>query len=503
MCNAFSRPTLTRGLALAILLVCGLLLRFSFLRLSSVWLDEGFSLQAILVVQKYLVPRLPTGFVYWHSYLYHLSALVPYLFTHDLILAARATAAFWGWLTIPLFYGLARLFRDEMTALSSTALFTFSYWAIVWSHQARGYTLLLFFFLLSLYWLVRYLKEGKRLFFSWAVLSAILSIFSHELGLFALIPLALVFFQSLTTRVERILCAASLFFALILFIVFQPNLWHFSLGAFFLHLTFLLQSYHLFFLGAVLWSALWLLEWRAARSKKVKADQMSELVLLVAFWSPLILLGFFYRVVHLRYLFLISPLTYLLGASFWVEQASQILREWQRWQKVAVVCLLTLAAFLLGGFVFWPQPHYRLEPGTPQPNLSQAYAKLQSLVNVSDHSSSIGVVSPYSALNQVMLGQPYAWFKYSLTGLSDAAEIYAGSDVIADEDGLAKYVKQNSNNYILLDSFAFVKIDPSLIEYVKRHATLIWQNQDPFYDETYLYQWQGLEHEEVRATTPS
>jgi hypothetical protein len=93
--------------------------------------------------------------------------------------ALRLPAALFGVATIPLLYVFGREVAGRVEAMAAAVVLTVSYHHVWFSQNARGYTAVLFFVLLSTYALLRWL-DTRRSWFAWLfVLSTALGAYAH------------------------------------------------------------------------------------------------------------------------------------------------------------------------------------------------------------------------------------------------------------------------------------------------------------------------------------
>jgi hypothetical protein len=93
--------------------------------------------------------------------------------------ALRLPAALFGVATIPLLYLVGRLVSDRLEAGAAALILTVSYHHIWFSQNARGYTAVLFFVLLSTYALLRWIDDGRRSFIVTFVMATALGAYAH------------------------------------------------------------------------------------------------------------------------------------------------------------------------------------------------------------------------------------------------------------------------------------------------------------------------------------
>src|SRR3989344_6504405 len=169
-------------LTVLILTLIGFIFRIWFLSSQSLWMDESFSINAALAILKHGYPLLDSGIIYGTGYLPHLYLTSFFISFLPDIFGARLVSVLFGTLTLILSFYLGKEYFDKKTALIFTFLMTFSVWEIAWSRQARMYMQLQFFYLLSLFFLSRFLdnKTSKNIFF--LLLSTLFALLTHPFG---------------------------------------------------------------------------------------------------------------------------------------------------------------------------------------------------------------------------------------------------------------------------------------------------------------------------------
>lgn len=142
---------------ITLLILVGGILRSYKLGEQSYWIDEGYTLNAVLSTLEKGYPLLDSGQVYGQNYL-----LNNYLITGAVKLGGfnpittRSIAILFGVGVIFLIYFLGKKFFNQSIGLGAAILTTFSYWEIAWSRQARMYIELQFFFFLLYIYLIPY-----------------------------------------------------------------------------------------------------------------------------------------------------------------------------------------------------------------------------------------------------------------------------------------------------------------------------------------------------------
>ncbi len=99
--------------------------------------------------------------------------------------ALRLVAVLFGAATVPALYFFARRIVSRREALLAAALLTLSYHHVWFSQNARGYTMLVFFTLLSTTFLLQALEDGRRSRWIWFAVTAALGVYAHLTMVFA------------------------------------------------------------------------------------------------------------------------------------------------------------------------------------------------------------------------------------------------------------------------------------------------------------------------------
>lgn len=179
------------------LLVCAFALRIYKLELG-LWYDE------VLTYVGYA--RMPFGEILTtynnenQHFVFTILAHACFLIFGEGAWALRLPAMLFGVASVWSLYLFARQVGSTRQALYAAALFTFSYHHIWFSQNARGYSGLLFWVLLSSYFLMRALREDKPgLWLAYAA-AASLGIYTHITMIFAIAGQVMVYLHVLWTR---------------------------------------------------------------------------------------------------------------------------------------------------------------------------------------------------------------------------------------------------------------------------------------------------------------
>lgn len=121
----------------------------------------------------------------------------------DAVWAFRLPAALFGLGSIVALYLLALRVTSRMEGLFAVALFTFSFHHIWFSQNARGYTALLFFALLSTVFLLDALRTNRTRTWVWYAITAALGAYTHLTMVFPLVAHFIIYVTSQLRRPER------------------------------------------------------------------------------------------------------------------------------------------------------------------------------------------------------------------------------------------------------------------------------------------------------------
>lgn len=170
-----------RALWLLLLVIAvGSFLRIYGLGAESIWLDEAHSVRVssenlASVVRATTGQHLPLYFVILHFWmgLWGTSEV-----------AVRSLSAIFGIISIPLIYYVGSLLFNKRVGLIGSFLSAISLYHIQFSQEARPYALLLLLSLLSFLLFVQILKQDKKWFYLFYLLTNILLIYTHVFALF-------------------------------------------------------------------------------------------------------------------------------------------------------------------------------------------------------------------------------------------------------------------------------------------------------------------------------
>ncbi len=486
------------------LVLIGGILRFHDLSSQSYWMDEGYTVNAVLSVLDHGTTFLDSGQNYsCPTYCYPTAYLIQ-LFGNDPA-SYRLLSVFAGLLFIVVLFFIAKRFFDKNIALLTSFFITFSYWQIAWSRQARWYTLFELFFWLAIYFFYAtlYSDRNKYLNVALAAIFTVLAVLTHGLGY--LLPLIFVGW----ILIDQIFIQKKFDWKKSLAVVFVGAviLWLFNLisnidvisylfNNLNLHyvlpyyLNFYLRTYWLFILFAIF-----------AFFSKNNAYKKEIYFLLFVLSAYLIPLSFLTDIVHYRYMFHLTPILIMLGA-LGIANLQEEIRS--KYGKIALwLTVLILFATVAGG-VFIPRTYYYLESdnpqtlgarphyaSTPQPDWKDAYAFIKENMTENDT-----IVSSQPQFNKIFLGEAGYWIKYNYLGFDDKTqfskddrEYYVGAKIIDDLAEL-KAVTATSHGFIVFDIMSIDgRISQDIQNYIMTDLTLVFHEKTNEYSEIWVYRF--------------
>jgi hypothetical protein len=441
----------TISIVLAVVfIVWGASLRLWDLGEQSLWIDEGYTINGTQAAIDNGYPRLDSGAVYTNgwAYLYAAAGSIK-SFGLDPFYpwSARLPAAVFGIALVAfLTFFARRLFKDEpIIWLSVSFLASFSFWAIAWSRQARGYTAAAFLVLISFYLLYRYYESGKlRLAVAaWiAYALAMLSHFSAGILLPSLIALSILGYiaslkkhtaflpHSLKTRpVTILLCVMAVLFAVS--IPLGLDLHNNIVG--YLAFFALYPNISTTFWGALIASAILYYD---------KKRRVALFFIAAPFVSGLITLFFYGDKVAYRYLFTLLPFSLVLFP-YVVSRLCEMTPKLSRYKNAGVLISIVFVASFSLSFVH--KDFYKLEFGAPQPDFESAFRYIKENIRSGDM-----VISSYAHLHKLYLDQKGVWiatghskFESAEERMVNGSDYYVGAPVILDPDAFRDFVGNN------------------------------------------------------------
>jgi mannosyltransferase len=181
-----ARRVFTRNyLFLLAIVIIGLFLRVYGLGAENLWTDEAISVYIAKMSLTQLVqvasaidlnPPLYAFFLHYWIMLFG-----------DSEFAVRSLSVLFGVLAIPMMFVVGRLLFDEEAGLIGALIFALSLFNVQLSQEARMYSLMVLFALLSMYFFLRFLRKSSRAILAGYVVVTTLLLYTHVFGLFVLL----------------------------------------------------------------------------------------------------------------------------------------------------------------------------------------------------------------------------------------------------------------------------------------------------------------------------
>jgi mannosyltransferase len=160
-------------------------------------LNEGLWLDEIITDVNYAHLSFLTNITTFDSenqhFLYSLLAHLSFLVFGESNWALRLPAVLFGIASLAALFLLGRELSNDAEALLAVALLTFSYHHVWFSQNARGYTGLLFWTILSSWLFLRGLKDHRRRTWLFFAISGALGVYTHLTMLFVIIDYFLIY----------------------------------------------------------------------------------------------------------------------------------------------------------------------------------------------------------------------------------------------------------------------------------------------------------------------
>ena len=451
-------------LGLIILSGLGFILRINGLGNQSLWIDEGYSINAASTILEKGYPLLDSGELYLGGILNN------YLITLSIKISgfdafnpwpARLPSIFFGTGIILLAYFLVKkMFNNKTLAFCASFIMAFSSWEIAWSRQARGYIAAQFFILLTIYFFWQWLETKKIKHLAFLLLSFVAAYFSHAIAIVFAPSLIIAFIayqilhpQNRLPKRHFISALVALILvptALIILIIIsgEINIYNFSTS----YLNYLFGDLKIF-----AWLALFGFIWGIFSDK----DFWPVVFVSMAVIFPLLVIMFYSQTIQARYLFSIFPFLAILAIYFIGSLFQKIIEVFKLPIQTLIPALALSALVFLGHLNFSLKDYYALEWDSPQPNFKEAYA----LIKQSKKEGEL-VISPYTPLSKIYLKDKGLWLAISLTGKSEeltrniinGKDYYAGAPVIEDAGQLMDII-ENQTGFIVIDRMAAIRLE--------------------------------------------
>jgi len=473
-----------------VVILFSFILRVWQLNKPSLWIDEGFTINASLTIIEKGVPVLDSGLPYKNGVFYnYLVAGLMKIKDFDPFSPwqARLPSVFFGVLSVLVVYFLSKHLFNKNVGLVSSVIMAFSYWEIAWSRQARGYVALQFFLLLSFYFLWKWLEKKDFKFLVFFFLSLFFSFLSHHLAVVFIPGFILI---ALLFPKKRISFRQWIFF----FSIFAISLFLFRYMAsipkidfynYFPHYNrFIKNELWIFFLGTLGGLFLGIFD---------KKKYATVSLFLITISSYFFIAGFI-NVIHYRYLFPLFPFVIILSCYF-VVRFFQIIQNILRIKNplfsfIPSIVLIVFLSFPHLNFI--PKENYLLEYGSPQPNFKEAYLFIKENRKTDDM-----IISPYTHLSKIYLNDEGFWLPTSLSGRKEEIEgrtingrdYYTNAPIVSNDKELLEIINSKSG-YIIIDQMAKNRINKTVI-LINSHekVEIIYKSEAPKMGNIWVYKF--------------
>jgi hypothetical protein len=468
--------------ALILFLVLGFFLRVYYISNDSLWIDEGYTIMQQRAISEHGYPLLMSGYKELKD------VLLPYLLAAaslvgDDVAIFRLISAIFGTGSILLIFFIGKNLANKYIGLVSAFLMAFSYWHIAWSRQVRAYSMLVFFAMLTLFFIIKYEKNNKNKYLLLAFIAIIFSILAKSSSGMLILP-AFIVYIFLKKKYELLVWCLG--FGILLIIFFKKTLLDAMSGAVVNYSSYYLIGYYWKYFGIIFVTGL--VGFYLAITQQIKYLHV-HVFNAIYFFVPFIFFSFFSYVNQARYLFFTTPLIFLYAGYFIYYVASGFARKNLALMMILILLLIFGIDFLTVKSVqMMPKITYKLENYTPQSDFKSAYKFLENSLNRNDI-----VVSAYPYMDLIYLNRFNYALEISYTGRVDDSslhnlhEFYTGAGSISSVDDIE--LKRNDGNvFIILDDMAAGRISADIFKYIRSEGRLIYEDNGELSQQMYVYE---------------
>ncbi len=469
--------------------LCLVALSFSLFKIGeqSLWIDEGYSINAAQGVLAHGLPVLGSGELYlkgvastytmaFSMALFGFNPLAPW--------SARLPSVLFFVATVIAVYQFSkRVFENNTIALLSAGIITFLSWEVAWARQARGYMGMQFFCVLSLLFFFRWFKEREHRYLYSGTVLLFISILFHPSSAILILPImGAVILDVLLKRESKIFPAALasgiILVSAVFFYEYLPIKFTFKYtSAYFNALRENVLGISLLMLPSLL----------LLISDKKNRKRIIFLLLTIAI--PVGVLSIYRYSVQQRYLFPLIPAIALL-ASYTTVRFSEIIFS-KRANVIVVGSVLTVLVANFSYFAFYPTVVTHVEQRSPQPDFKNAYNYIRQNSEKGDV-----VISAYTHLSKIYLDDRGFWLPISLTSNKDEvtrntinnSDYYTGAPKITYSSELESMLKTNSG-FVIIDGLARSRLGRKVMEIILSVNPEVVFHKGEKLDEIWVYRF--------------
>jgi len=450
-------------------------LRFYNLWIQSFWIDEGFSSYSTLD---------------WSSlqyYIHNISQLISFKIFWISDFSARFPSVIFSILNIWLIYLISiNLFKDKKTALLSVLIFSFLTWEIIWSRQARFYTLLQLLFSINIYFIIKIVKDFSFKYLYPGVLFLYIWILFHPFLYSSIVIFILWLSYSLFILwkkwlIKQINYKKYLFFTipfLIIFIIEIVKRNSVDWGISWIPSTFELPDFikekrfwkyysHLYSqLGVLLPISLLSMLFFVFRKKVLESIIFSFSVVFIFY-----IIAYEWKMYHTRYMLILFPL-FIISSSYFIVYIYNLIKD-DILNKI-YIWIIALFVFSTTSFTLLPQTKYFIDYTSPQPNFKEAY---QIIPKNSEIISGFPMLCEwYNNDSKCMYSLPidYVWDVKEIKRILERwKDNYTDIKYLINIDQLEK----NKEYYFVLDNLTISRmIDKKLLKQIANNSKTMYNN---------------------------
>ncbi len=484
-------------LILGIIIIYGSFLRFYHLWFQSFWIDEGYSSIVSYFMQlNSFIPKLPSGIYDFSQYFFNFFQTVSFALFWTSDFSARLFSVLLNiltWLLLLLFSyeWIVYLYKKPnkklvyIVLIVLWVLFYFSNWEIIWSRQARFYSLLVFLFLLCLYLLFKvFILNDEKYFKYLVILLSIWIVFHPFMWSLLLIFLIYLWYEVYKNKklpkeyVNWLIIWLIIFLIqkwIIFYFAWNVNLW---LNP---HDIWSLEKYYVNYYNKHLFFQLWIIYilffiWIIYLLYK---DTKLWFFVLLAWFVNVYTITHKWILFHTRYVFHLYTLILFVFTLvfYWLIEKIFEHKDIIKYLYMFFVLFILVEIIFTYKFNFFPKKEYFIDWTSPQPNFKWAY----SFVNWNLTWSKIISWFPHMCLwYQKILNWKFNckyWLKVNLTGHLKSEEKL--KQLKNDRYTWIRYFTWNTYTwfvFVLDDLSLRMNLDKDLVWKVLKNCKLVYRN---------------------------